>query len=86
MSVDVRCLWIIAVSILPIFSPAQEWVARYNGPGNDDDESYAIALDSSGYIYVTGESYSFSTGESYATVKYDSSGLRWELCCIDKEM
>jgi hypothetical protein len=49
------------------------WVARYNGPANDGDVATAVALDSAGNLYVTGESVGAGPSD-YATIKYDGDG------------
>ncbi|MCX6641413.1 MAG: SBBP repeat-containing protein [bacterium] len=54
----------------------QEWVARYNGPGNDDDYARSLVLDSSGNVYVTGFSYGSGLYQDYATIKYNSAGVQ----------
>jgi hypothetical protein len=53
----------------------QLWLARYDGPGGDDDVAQAIAVDGYGNVYVTGKSYnSLHEDYAYATIKYDSDG------------
>ncbi|KPL03279.1 MAG: hypothetical protein AMJ73_07500 [candidate division Zixibacteria bacterium SM1_73] len=53
------------------------WVRRYNGPESDHDLAYAVALDSSGNVYVTGVieySYGYGTTDDYGTIKYFPNG------------
>jgi uncharacterized delta-60 repeat protein len=52
----------------------QQWVKRYNGPGNSSDYAKAMVLDGAGNIYVTGQSAGSGTGQDYATIKYTSVG------------
>ena len=44
------------------------WVRRYNGVGDGDDAAFAMALDASGNVYVTGLS------GGYCTIKYCPNG------------
>jgi hypothetical protein len=43
----------------------EQWVRRYDGPGNSWDQATALVIDNLGNVFVTGSS---------ATVKYDTNG------------
>jgi uncharacterized delta-60 repeat protein len=54
----------------------QQWVQRYNGPGNGDDGTNgtnAIAVDASGNVYVAGWS-AGTENTDYVVIKYNSNG------------
>jgi uncharacterized delta-60 repeat protein len=51
----------------------QQWDARYNGTGNNEDKAYAIIVDNSNNVLVTGSSRnsSLSGSEDFLTIKYE---------------
>lgn len=57
-------------------SGSQMWVQSYNGPGNNTDISFDIALDNSGNVFVTGSSTGSGSFLDYAVIKYNSSGIQ----------
>jgi hypothetical protein len=51
-----------------------QWVSRYNGQANAGDIAYALVLDGTGNVYVTGGSIESGTSSDYTTIKYNASG------------
>ena len=62
---------------------SQQWVERYNGPGNGIDKAVSVAVDASGNVYVTGQSMGSGTGADYATIKYNPAGVQLWLMRFD---
>jgi len=72
---NLAILLMSVLSVMLCFSASslavtQEWIARYNGPGNSSDYAWAMAMDTSGNVYVTGGSYDSDSVWDYATIKY----------------
>ncbi len=60
------------------YNPAgvQQWVQRYNGPGNGYDFPYAIVADDSNNVYITGRSTPVGTDLEMCTIKYNTNGVQ----------
>jgi len=58
------------------YSPTGEtrWVARYDGPGHDDDWANDVAIGESGSVFATGTSVTTEFDYDIATIKYNSTG------------
>ncbi len=55
----------------------QQWLATYNGSGNDDDQAFAVVLSRSNNmtqsVVVTGGSWGYNNNHDFATVSYSPS-------------
>ncbi len=51
------------------------WTNRYNGPANGYHQAYAVAVDASGNVFVTGDSTGSGGNYDYATIAYSGSGV-----------
>ncbi|HEU4716182.1 MAG TPA: SBBP repeat-containing protein [Bacteroidia bacterium] len=60
------------------------WIVKYNGPGNNSDQAYSMALGPTSEVYVGGMSKGAGTNEDYAVVKYcqlrADAGLDTAIC------
>lgn len=55
----------------------QQWATLYNGSGANSDQAYALTIDGSGNVYVTGYSWGGTTPDfDIATIKYNNSGVQ----------
>jgi hypothetical protein len=76
---NLMVLLILVLASMPASAQVDTaWVRTYNGPGNDWDRAFALALDDSDNIYVTGPSIGSGTNFDYVTLKYFPNGnLAW---------
>lgn len=51
------------------------WTNRYNGPGNGNDEAFAMALHTNGNLFVTGRSEGTNNITDYGTLAYSPTGV-----------
>jgi len=54
----------------------QQWSKTFDGAGHSDDKAYAITLDKSNNIIVTGYTTGISSHHDFITIKYNSSGTQ----------
>jgi hypothetical protein len=59
-----------------VSDPGVEWVRRYDGDGHASDFPNAIAVNSAGYVFVTGGSIGTSNEWDYATIMYTPDGKK----------
>jgi hypothetical protein len=58
---------------------AVDWLSRYDGPDNADDDAYAISLQGSGRAYVTGKSVNVGAFTDVLTIRYNQANgsMNW---------
>jgi uncharacterized delta-60 repeat protein len=52
----------------------EQWLRRYNGPANDEDQAYCLAVSPRGDVYVGGYQSGIGTYWDYCLIKYNSAG------------
>jgi hypothetical protein len=76
MKTRLLALAIFFLWVVPAFAETADtaWVRRYSGPGIGSNYAYALAVDRSGNVYVTGASDGIETSSDLATIKYYPNG------------
>jgi hypothetical protein len=65
----------LAIAVQAQTIVTEQWTDRLFGPDHHQDEPCAVALDSSGNIYVAGSYFSFATLMDFIVVKYSPDGI-----------
>jgi len=73
-------LLIAIIFLIPfaLFAQIENWVYRYNGPGNSNASANTIAYGTDGNVYAAGASIGHTTGSDITVISLDSlSQTRW---------
>ena len=62
---------------------SQQWLRKYNGVGNGNDQVFDMKLDAQKNIYITGYSYGNMWDYDYTLIKYNSSGAQMWVATYD---
>ncbi len=54
----------------------QQWLVRYNGPGNGEDCPYELALDDAANLYLTGYGTGKNNNFDFLTAKFNRNGVK----------
>jgi len=54
---------------------SQQWVRRFNGPANNEDQAMAVVGDMDGNIIVGGYSMGIGSGQDFLAIKYSAEGI-----------
>ena len=75
----ISALIVLVYSTINAQPVVQQWVARYNNSAaNSADHANALAIDSNGNVYVTGNSVNPGNDNDYLTIKYNpDSTVAW---------
>ncbi len=83
MKAGIAKLWLVAMcggAVALAEAPRTAWSKLYDGPASHSDQANAEAIDSLGYVHVTGSYYQPAVASHFvATLRYDPLGsLVWE--------
>lgn len=80
MNLKLLLYFFILMPGIGISQVTEEWVKRYNGPGNSFDIVSNMLTDSYGNVYVYGSSVGDGSLTDFAIVKYNSNGSESRVC------
>ncbi len=78
----------IPLIVLPLilFAQGENWIYKYNGPGNANDEANSLVYGADGNIYVAGRSWGSGTGSDFIVISLPPDlGIKEEKSIVKKD-